>query len=987
MIMKTKRLLEILIKKLGGLILFWAIVIAYCLTSKVNAVGASAPTVNGLFHGDGDSGRYIKIAVEADNRGDLYAYTDGTRLYFAVIVSTNVNDNVFDASVNPRDYVRSVNWPQGRNHIAKDLINSEHMGFAFACNGNYYEWSQDLAYLSGGSWVSNHLGSDGGGTPPSGITSASSTAWNFQNSNWWQIDPTARPSPSQNFEDWKSPGYAEGGAFNKAAHGYPYWDSANSWEWPIVYEFSYPHPCPGESFYFRVLTAHNSPPKDGNPDVIIYGYDYGDAPSSYPTLLTAGGARHLLTPNLLRLGRFIDAEPDGQPASSASTDDQVWSDDEDGVTFTSNLTAGQTQSIVVVASGSGYLNAWIDFNRDGDWNDAGEQIFTNTALTAGARVLSFTVPAGASIGDTYARFRLSTQTGLLPTGTAPDGEVEDYKVTIVAPNYDFGDLPDSGSGTGPGNYQTLLSDDGPRHIIVPTLRLGSLIDSETNGQPSAGANGDDNNGSDDEDAIAEPIQLRLNTQPTLAVNVYNMSGSPAILTGWVDLNRNGVFESGESASVWVPTGTNGPVNLTLPTITGSEGLTFARFRLSTQNVNGNGTLNPTGALMDGEVEDYVVQISLGYGPEDRGDAPASYGEAIHTNLDYDLQLGPPDWTNGGVLGNVDGENISYYSGNATGDNLNNVDDENGVSSFAALKVGQTSYSVIVSVFNQTAENAILVGWIDFNRDGVFTADEGTSAVVPAGTIGTVTLTWTNLTGLVSGTTYARFRIAPVGSGLSTSTFDGTISGGEVEDYMLIIENPIGIGLTSFSAVRKDNRVLIEWQAETAKSRAGYNLYRSNGENSPFIRLNNRLITDEDAVSAGKFEWIDTAVSNGFYKLEEVGMDGSIKVYGPINITSAANVVQNRIPKEYALRQNYPNPFNPATTIPFELPEAAAVKIAVYDMSGKQVKILVDGIMEAGTHAVVWNVLDDNNSPVPSGMYIIRFSANSHQSSRKMLLVR
>ncbi|MDZ7370762.1 MAG: GEVED domain-containing protein, partial [candidate division KSB1 bacterium] len=928
-----------------------------------------------------------KIAVEANNRGDLYAYTDGTRLYFAVIVSANVNDNVFDASVNPRDYVRSVNWPQGRNHLAKDLINSERMSFAFACNGNYYEWSQDLAHLSAGSWVSNHLGSDGGGTPPSGISSGSSTAWNFQNSNWWQIDPTARPSASQDFEDWKSPGYAEGGAFNKAAHGYPYWDSANSWEWPIVYEFSYPHPCPGESFYFRVLTAHNSPPKDGNQDVIIYGYDYGDAPSTFPTLLANDGARHLLTPNLLRLGRFIDAEPDGQPASSASTDDQVWSDDEDGVTFTSNLTAGQTQSIVVVASGSGYLNAWIDFNRDGDWNDAGEQIFTNTALTAGARVLTFTVPANASIGDTYARFRLSTQVGLSPAGTAPDGEVEDYKVTIVAPNYDFGDLPDTGPGTSPGNYQTLLSDDGPRHVIVPTLRLGSLLDSETNGQPTAGANGDDNNGSNDEDAIAEPIQLRLNTQPTLAVNVYNMTGSPAILTGWVDLNRNGVFESGESASVWVPSGTNGPINLTLPTITGSEGLTFARFRLSTQNVNGNGTLNPTGALMDGEVEDYIAQISLGYGPEDRGDAPASYGEATHTNLDNDLQLGPPDWTNGGVMGNVDGENISYYSGNATGDNLNNVDDENGVSSFPALKAGQTSYSAIVSVYNQTDQNAILVGWIDFNRDGVFTADEGTSAIVPAGTIGTVTLTWTNLTGLTAGTTYARFRIAPVGSGLSTSTPEGTISGGEVEDYMLTIENPIGIGLTSFSAVRKENGVLIEWQAETAKSRAGYNLYRSSGENSPFIRLNSRLITDEDAVSAGKFEWIDTAASNGLYKLEEVGMDGSIKVYGPINIMSTANVAQNRIPKDYALRQNYPNPFNPATTIPFELPEAAVVKIAVYDMSGKQVKVLVDGIMEAGTHAVVWNAVDDNNSPVPSGMYIVRFSANGHQSSRKMLLVR
>ena len=83
---------------------------------------------------------------------------------------------------------------------------------------------------------------------------------------------------------------------------------------------------------------------------------------------------------------------------------------------------------------SNRLDAWIDFNRDGDWLDPGEPTFTNydLGLGNGERVLPFTIPLGASIGDTFARFRVSTAGGLAPAGLANDGEVEDQRVPIVA---------------------------------------------------------------------------------------------------------------------------------------------------------------------------------------------------------------------------------------------------------------------------------------------------------------------------------------------------------------------------------------------------------------------------------------------------------------------------------------------------------------------------------------------------------------------------
>ena len=84
----------------------------------------------------------------------------------------------------------------------------------------------------------------------------------------------------------------------------------------------------------------------------------------------------------------------------------------------------------VVASASGLLNAWIDFNDDGDWSDAGEQVFNDLWVTAGTNSLSFAVPSGAATASSFARFRLSNQSGLMLDGLAPDGEIEDYAVSL-----------------------------------------------------------------------------------------------------------------------------------------------------------------------------------------------------------------------------------------------------------------------------------------------------------------------------------------------------------------------------------------------------------------------------------------------------------------------------------------------------------------------------------------------------------------------------
>ena len=166
-------------------------------------------------------------------------------------------------------------------------------------------------------------------------------------------------------------------------------------------------------------------------------FDWGDAPDApYATLAGRNGARHRIVPGL-SLGRRIDSEPNGQPAALALGDDLNGLDDEDGVAFLTGVVASKSASVAVrvrTVAPSARLDAFIDYNADGDWADAGEQVFTSRVVTNGLNLLTFTVPDGATNRPSYARFRLSSAGGLTPTGLANDGEVEDYRVRLGATN-------------------------------------------------------------------------------------------------------------------------------------------------------------------------------------------------------------------------------------------------------------------------------------------------------------------------------------------------------------------------------------------------------------------------------------------------------------------------------------------------------------------------------------------------------------------------
>jgi hypothetical protein len=170
--------------------------------------------------------------------------------------------------------------------------------------------------------------------------------------------------------------------------------------------------------------------------------------------------------------------------------------------------------------------------------------------------------------------------------------------TPGASNVDFGDAPDP-------SYPTTLANNGARHTLLPGFRLGAAIDAETNGLPTANADGD---GTDDDGVVfVDPlIHGRTNRRITVTAS------EAGLLNAWIDFDRNGVWEPNEQIAnnVALVAGAN-EIFVNVPPKTDPDpadpvsvvGATYARFRL-----NKAGNLGPSGAAADGEVEDYRVEI-------------------------------------------------------------------------------------------------------------------------------------------------------------------------------------------------------------------------------------------------------------------------------------------------------------------------------------------------------------------------------------------
>ena len=175
---------------------------------------------------------------------------------------------------------------------------------------------------------------------------------------------------------------------------------------------------------------------------------------------------------------------------------------------------------------------------------------------------------------------------------------------------DFGDAPDIIVGTSPGNYRTLLSNDGPRHQIINELFVGQGVTAEDDGLQNPIATGDVDEG------LIAPVQIPIAiVNFSVPVDFTNNTGQTANIYAWIDYNQDGIFQTNESFTTIIPSQVGvQTINLDftgIPTTLDTD--TFMRVRITTDTLVNNG--GPTdedtrsfGAAVDGEVEDYLVEM-------------------------------------------------------------------------------------------------------------------------------------------------------------------------------------------------------------------------------------------------------------------------------------------------------------------------------------------------------------------------------------------
>jgi hypothetical protein len=283
-------------------------------------------------------------------------------------------------------------------------------------------------------------------------------AWNINNyisnypTNPW--DMYQGNLPTTNINNWKTPYAAGSPNVVVGLEGYPAtgpitYNSTYQWEWPMVYEWSADLSICGDQPIFVLAGAsHHSPIKNGpdendeftndDPQPLT---DYGDLPDSYSTLKASDGARHTLTINSAFLGTAPDSEVDGQPSMDASGD-IASANDEDGVvrSGTENWQPGNTVSLDLNVMGStetADVGIWIDWNGDGNFDEANEFYSFLDLPTGGVSTVNILIPANYVSGSpVYTRARIFNNETDAPGGSldASDyegvgatGEVEDYQ--------------------------------------------------------------------------------------------------------------------------------------------------------------------------------------------------------------------------------------------------------------------------------------------------------------------------------------------------------------------------------------------------------------------------------------------------------------------------------------------------------------------------------------------------------------------------------
>lgn len=198
--------------------------------------------------------------------------------------------------------------------------------------------------------------------------------------------------------------------------------------------------------------------------------------------------------------------------------------------------------------------------------------------------------------------------------------------------------------------------------------------------------------------------------------------------------------------------------------------------------------------------------------------------------------------------------------------------------------------------------------------------------------------------------------------------------------------PLPIELASFTAtVVNGSNVKLDWTTVSETNNYGFYVERRPKIGTTFTTVSGLIPGAGTSLAEHHYEWTDKNVgpTTYVYRIKQMDLTSHVAYSHEITVTGVLSVNDEAAPRIFQLLQNYPNPFNPSSVIKFSVEKQEHATLRIYDMLGREVSLLFDGMAEPG-HYYKFNF---DGSQLGSGMYFYRIITDSHSAVRKMLMLK
>lgn len=208
--------------------------------------------------------------------------------------------------------------------------------------------------------------------------------------------------------------------------------------------------------------------------------------------------------------------------------------------------------------------------------------------------------------------------------------------------------------------------------------------------------------------------------------------------------------------------------------------------------------------------------------------------------------------------------------------------------------------------------------------------------------------------------------------------------------LTVTDIPLPVELRAFTATVQGSQVMLDWVTETELDNLGFLLQRKFAGQQEWQeiatwRTDNRLQGQGTTTTQTSYSFTDNPETPGdlYYRLANVHKDGTVEWHEAITVN-----VTSSLPQAFVLQPAYPNPFNPGTNIKYLLAQDSEVELTIFDLLGRRVRTLVNGIHQsAGTYQTVWDGSSDNGESLASGIYFVLMQTTEQRFMQRVTLVR